>query len=73
MDELKKAGREIGTDVKKAGREADGHQWTDDVKNTADDIRTGAANLGDDLRHGSDRPDADQTYPSEPQVGDRTM
>ncbi len=50
MDELKKGFRDVKDAGKQAGREADGHQVTDDIGNAGDRMRRDIGNLGDDVR-----------------------
>lgn len=51
MDDLKRTGREVRDDAKKAWRGADGEDLGDKAANLGDDVRRNAANAGDDLRH----------------------
>ena len=50
MDELKKGVRDVEDAVKRVGREADGHQVTDDIGNAGDRVRTDLGTMGDDAR-----------------------
>ncbi len=54
MDEMKRGGREVRDDAKKAWRGADGEDLGDKVANLGDDVRRNVANTGDDLRHAGD-------------------
>ena len=54
MDDLKKAGREVETDIKKASRNWDGEDTKDKVGNAGDEMRKDAANTRDDLGNAGD-------------------
>ena len=53
MDSLKKTVREGGETIRKAGRDADGHDLGDDFGNLGDEVKTRIENAGDDLRSGA--------------------
>jgi hypothetical protein len=55
MDDAKKTYRDVETETKKAAREIDGHDVTDDLGNAGDEARKGLGNLGDDARREVDR------------------
>jgi len=42
--------RDVKTDTKEAARDADGHQFNDDVANAGDRIRDGLGKAGDKMR-----------------------
>jgi hypothetical protein len=52
MDQVKRTGREVETELKKGARELDGHDLGDDIGNAGDEIKKDLGNLGDDLRRG---------------------
>ncbi len=54
MDDMKKAGREVETDAKKASRNWDGEDLADKVGNAGDEIRKDLGNAGDDLGNAVD-------------------
>ncbi len=63
--DVRKAGREVETETKKAARSIDGTQPSDHLKNTRDEMKKDLGNLGDDVKDAGDR-----TYP-DPQVSDK--
>ncbi len=54
MSEIKKTGREIGTDAQEARRNADGEDLSDKLANTGDEIRKNLENAGDDIQDAAD-------------------
>ena len=54
MDDMKKAGREVETDAKKATRNWDGEDLADKVGNAGDEIRKDLGNAGDDVSNAVD-------------------
>jgi hypothetical protein len=54
MDDIKQAGREVGTDAKKATRNWDGEDLADKVGNAGDEVRKNLGNAGDDLGNAVD-------------------
>jgi hypothetical protein len=52
MDEIKRAGRDAGTETKKQVRDLDGHDVGDDIGNAGDEVKKDLGNLGDDVRRG---------------------
>ena len=69
MDELKRGGRELDTDMRETTRDLDGTDTKDqignmgdearkEIGNAGDDLKRGLGDLGDDVREGGDR-----TYP----------
>jgi hypothetical protein len=55
MDDIKKAGREVETNVKKATRNWDGEDAADKVGNAGDEIRKDLGNTGHDVRRETDK------------------
>ena len=50
MDQVKRTGREVETDLKRGMRDLDGHDLGDDLGNAKDEVEQNLGNLGDDLR-----------------------
>ena len=55
VDALKRAAREVETDVKHAVRAADGTDLNDQVANAGDEVRQNLGNVGDDVRRAGRR------------------
>jgi hypothetical protein len=55
MDALKRAAREVETDVKHTVRSADGTDLNDHVANAGDEVRKNLGNFGDDVRRAGRR------------------
>jgi hypothetical protein len=50
MDSVKQTYRDAEVAVKKAARDADGHDAGDDIANLGDEVRKDLANAGDEVR-----------------------
>jgi hypothetical protein len=64
MDDAKRVGREVETEVRKGIRELDGHDLGDDLGNAGDEVRKDLGNLGDDLRREGRDVEGRETTPS---------
>jgi hypothetical protein len=67
MDDVKRAGREAENEAKEQLRRSDGDESLEDkAANTADDIRAGLGNLGDEVDEEVDKAKYRQEHGNDP-------
>jgi hypothetical protein len=67
MDDIKRAGRDAENEAKEQWRKSDGDESLEDkAANTADDVRAGLGNLGDEIDEGADKAKFRQEHGNDP-------
>jgi hypothetical protein len=67
MDDVKRAGRDAENEAKEQWRKSDGEESLEDkAANTADDVRAGLGNLGDEIDEEADKARFRQEHGNDP-------